>query len=141
VVEKLAIAEALTGTLHYLSKEEEAGIKRSIPWKDIDEGIRDIVALANSIDGIVTKQSCAGHVKHLLEDGEGTFYVQSANITFRANLECTVKALFDLIPRMGFLDACLRYFGDWFWISIDCDPSERGKLREFFERLKAWVEE
>lgn len=118
--------------LHFLTPEEESAIKNSIPWRSVERGIRDLIALANTIPGIATLQSCEGHV--FLRDGG--FEVEETHIAFRATEERTMELLFNLIPKYQITDIEIRYFSDGtFWICIHTDPAERNKLFELFRSL------
>ena len=120
-------------TLHYLSPEEEAAIKSSIPWESIDAGIRDLVSTVNKIEGIVTVQSCAGHIKQT----DSGFYIESANITFKVTHERMIEFLFEAIPQSQIDDVEIRYFQDGtFWLYIRSDPSEKSKLYDVFNYVK-----
>jgi len=115
--------------LHYLSPEEEVSIKASIPWNKIDKGVRALVALANKIDGIVTVQSCVGHIK---EDTK-TFAIDSAGIAFKSNRKRAIEFLFEAIPQSQINDVEIRYFHDGtFWLYIMSDPAEQDKLKDVF---------
>lgn len=121
-------------TLHYLSAEEEVAIKNSIPWEDIDAGIRDLVSVANRIEGIATVQSCTGHIKQL--EG-GLFNVESAQITFKVTHNRLVELLFEAIPYSKVGDVEMRYFEDGtFWLCIRSDPAEKKKLYDVFDYLQ-----
>jgi len=123
--------------LHYLSSEEEDAIKATIPWHSIDPGARELVLLANKVDGIATVQSCAGHI----DLNEDHFSVQASHIAFRATRERALEVLFDLAPRVGILDVSLRYWLDGsFWICVESDPAEKFKLYELFRMLQATSE-
>ena len=120
--------------LIYLDSEKEKAIKSKIPWHKIDAEIRDLVQFANSIDGIATVQSCAGHV---IYKGDGTWEVDSAEIAFFATKDITMKILFEIWPMVGDSDANLRYFEDGsFWICLCADPSETKRFFEAFRRIK-----
>lgn len=121
--------------LHYLTPEEEAAIKKTIPWEEIDRKIRDLVRLANEVKGIATLQSCAGHV----QPRDDYFTVDSAEITFRATEERALEFLFETIPnwREECVEVGVRYFNNGtFWLSIGVDPSERGTLYDLFRKLR-----
>jgi tRNA(Phe) wybutosine-synthesizing methylase Tyw3 len=127
-----AMTTPQVSALHYLSPEEERAIKSSVPYEGIEARIRGLVLLANSIPGIATLQSCAGHVRVRGED----FIVDATHVVFRANQEMTQEILFNAAPKAGIPDASLRYFDDGtFWIALECDPSESGKLWYLFRKL------
>jgi len=120
--------------LHYLTPEEEQGIKANIPWESVDRKARDLVQFANSVPGVATIQSCAGHIR--LKDN-GSFYVSNACIAFRTTREIAERVIFELAPSVGITDVELRYFDDsTFWVSVLADPSEHGKLYALFRQLK-----
>lgn len=121
--------------MRYLEKPEEAGRKATVPWEQIDPKIRDIVRLANSIDGVVTTQSCEGHVTPS-EDGVG-FHVRSAHVSMMMSESRMLDAI-QVAPRAGIESltfAFMTYDGS-FEMTVWVEPSERGKLQEFFEMLK-----
>lgn len=118
--------------LHFLSPEEERAIKDSIPWESLDYKIRDLVRLVNTIDGVATVQSCAGHI-HPIEEG---FSVDCAHIALKATKDRTLQILFDILPSIRQLEAHIRYFSDGtFWISVDVDPASKYRLHELFKKL------
>lgn len=115
-----------------MSSEEERAIKEAIPWNSLDRYIREVIRLANKIEGIATVQSCEGHV-HPSDEG---FTIDPAHIVLKATEERTLEILFDIVPSLEFVDVNLRYFGDGtFWFSIEVDPSERWKLYKLVEQL------
>ena len=117
---------------HYLSSEEEKAIKEAIPWNNLDRLIREVVRLANRVEGIATVQSCEGHVR---PNDEG-FTIDPAHITLKATEERTQEILFDIVPGLEFVNVSLRHWGDGrFWLSIEVDPSERWKLYRLVEQL------
>lgn len=123
--------------LHYLSLEEERVIKNNIPWESVDPDVRDLVLLANSVEGIATLQSCAGHVT---PSGDG-FHIRSAYLTFRATEDRTQNILFVLAPEVGITNVSLRFFDDGnFWISLESDPAEKFRLYELFRKMLANAE-
>ena len=127
--------DAQVKMLHYLSPEEERAIKKSIPWAEIDSKIREVVKLANGLNGITTVQSCEGHV----ESDDDCFMVQSSSICFRATRQRTLEFLFEVVPdwRKDCVEVGIRYFSDGsFWLSIDVDPSRRRELYDLFKRFK-----
>jgi len=120
--------------LHYLTPEEEQAIKSNIPWPSIDRRIRELVKYANTIDGIATVQSCAGHIR-INERGE--FHISSAHIAFYTTYKRLIEILFVAAPQIAFEDVSIRYFRDGtFWVCVECDPAEKSKLYDLFRILK-----
>lgn len=120
--------------LHYLSPEEEQAIKANIPWESIDQHIEDLVLFANQVTGLATVQSCAGHA-HPTSDGE-TIQVDAANLCFRCTEQIAHDVLFSVAFSAGIRDVSVRYFDDGtFWISLEVEPSERGRLFECMRLL------
>jgi hypothetical protein len=122
-------------TLHYLMQEEENSIKANIPWESIDGKARDLVWYANTVDGLATVQSCAGHIH---PNEWGGFMIEPAQIAFRCDEEIARFVLFAYAPGVGIRDVSVRYFDDAsFWICVESDPSELGKLYDLFTLLGA----
>jgi len=118
--------------LHYLSIEEKEAIETSIPWGLLDRRILELVRVANELDGIVTVQSCAGHISPIT-DG---FHVRDAHIALRATESRARQILFDVAPSVGISDVELRYFRDGtFWIKLIVHPTEHFKFFELLEML------
>jgi len=120
-------------TLHYLTDEEERAIKQTIPWESIDYGVRNLVRMANNVEGLATLQSCAGHISPQ-PDG---FSVDATQLAVRATKAITTRILFEIAPRVGIRDISLRYWNDGtFWMNIETDPADRYRFYELFEVLQ-----
>ena len=118
-------------TLAYMSPQEEADIKRNIPWEDLDPKILETVRIANSIDGIATVQSCAGHIKY---DGEELF-TENANLAFLFNRGYKIESLLETAQHVGISDVSIRFFGEGFCMCLSVEPERREKLRDFLEAV------
>lgn len=125
--------------MRYLSHNEEKAVKENIVWENIDAGIRELVLLINRIDGIVTLQSCAGHVRPS-NKSEMLFDIQNSMICVRTTREIMNKILFYYAPKYIREDVSIRYFNDGaFWISLEAEPSQNWRLYKLFREL--FVEE
>jgi len=124
----------MAGTvLHYLSPEEESALKRSIPWARLDRHVRDLVRKANTIAGLATVQSCAGHIR---PNGEG-FNVSDASLTFRCDQDIAHRVLFSDAALCGISDVSVRYFDSGtFWLTVTVDPADLGKLDDLVNLLR-----
>jgi len=123
--------------LHYLTPEEEKAIKRNIPWERLDRDAVEVVRLANSVKGIATVLSCAGHFRPRKKEPPEGFDVVQSMIALRATEKMTDKILFEYAPRYGIKDAQVRYFNDGtFWIALLTHPTEKGNLITLFHELK-----
>jgi len=123
--------------IRYLSTEEEEAIKAKIVWENIEPGIREIVWVANSIDGIATVQSCQGHVDPPRDESEG-FHIRNTLICIRTTRERAEQILFKYGPKYLREDVSIRYFHDgWFWLCLEAEPGEnKGRLRKLFMEMK-----
>jgi len=120
--------------IHYLTPEEERAIKRNVPYGRLDTDIVEVVRLANSVKGIATVQSCAGHYRRKGTTEE--FDVRAASVVIRANEEMTNKILFEFAPRFRITDIQIRYFTEGtFWLNLLVEPTEKHKLIALFEEL------
>ena len=118
-------------TLVYMNLQEEANIKRNIPWDDLDPKIMEIVRIANQIKGIATVQSCAGHVK---PDGK-EFFVENAHLALKFSSDFTPGLLLEIANRVGISDVSFRLFDEGFWVCIAVEPGYRTKLRDFLKAV------
>jgi len=120
--------------MRYLNAKEERIIKGNIPWEHIDPNIRDLVSFANTINGLATVQSCAGHIKALKTGG---FNISDAHIAFKGTERIIRNALFQAVPKCNIRDVSIRRFDDGsFWICVYVDPAEKSKLYELFRFIK-----
>ena len=118
-------------TIH---EEEELEVKQNIPWQNIDPLIIECVRLANEIPGLVTVQSCEGHVR---PNGDG-FSVDSALVAFKFTNKFTVKEILELADHVKISDVSVRFFDDGsYWIILSTYPSFRCRLFQFFQLMKA----
>lgn len=125
--------------LHYLTPEEEQAIKSKIPWQNIEWEIRELVRVANEIQGLATVQSCAGHVTLLNTEDvvKGHFHVRKAHICFRCTEKIAQAVVFGLASKHDILDVSLRYWVEGsFWVRVEAYPAEVGQLFHLFEELK-----
>ena len=121
--------------MHYLSKKEETAIKSNIPWEDLDPGAIELVRIANTVKGIATVQSCAGHIKPK-KDLMGGFHVRNSCLSFRCTEDRAHEILFDKACEY-LIDTELRYFSDGtFFISLLVEPGNRTKLFKLLKALK-----
>ena len=121
--------------LRYLTPKEEKYIKKNITWRDLDVNIMHFVKHINdTIQGIATVQSCAGHVKELKEG----FHIEESVICFKATKKRTYQALFVLPQLVGIEDISIRYFKDGsFYIHVGCHPNEFiEKLQKYFIKMR-----
>jgi len=110
--------------MHFLTEAEEHHIKRTVPWESLDVGVRELVRLYNTIDGLATVQSCAGHVTPH-SDG---FSIDCAHITLRVAERWWPKIV-GVFFEAGVRDITLRQFNDGsFWVSAEVDPGEKHLL-------------
>ena len=116
----------------YLDEKTEGAIKATIPWAMIEPRIRPLVERLNRIAGIVTYESCEGHVK---PKEAGIFEVQSAHVAIRVT-RTRRDELLELAPACGIMDVSLRYFKEgWFWLLLAWEPGDCGPIWELTQRL------
>ncbi len=117
-----------------MSHQQEQDIKRKIPWDDIDTKILETVRFANTIPGITTVYSCAGHIKPDKVD----IFVQHAFLMFWSTKDCTPEQVLDAAQQVGISDVSFRLSDGSFWVHLSgIESGERGKLMEFLKVLKA----
>ena len=110
----------------FLTPEQEAAMKASIPWADLDRDIRYFILDFSRIPGLATVSSCAGHIRI---NAEGFLDVDRAYITLCVSREMAMRLLFNAVPRAQIDCVQISYYEDnSMRITLECDPAERDKL-------------
>ena len=122
-------------TLAYMSPQEEADIKRNIPWDDIDVKILKTVKFANNIPGIATIYSCAGHTK----PDRAEIFMEYAYLRLRFTKDYTPEQMLNAALCVGISDVSFCLSNKSVWVYISVEPGYRKKLREFLKVVNGEV--